>query len=118
MLNTENQPSGFNNSQGTGSKCQLIKNSGGAAIGVGKLLKVMATDEVGVKLDYYILPGAVDNTGSNPIGNLIQSITAILNNTSYTGPMHGVGAEAGAVLEHDITLINLLQPQSAGNPSP
>ncbi|MCW5916508.1 MAG: RHS repeat-associated core domain-containing protein [Ferruginibacter sp.] len=109
-------PAAFTNGQGTGAQCQLITNKE-APIGVGKLLKVMATDEVGVKLDYYIPSSTVDNTGANPIQNLIGSIIAILNNTSYTGSLHGAGVTVGESFEHDVPLNNLLQQQGPETPS-
>ena len=100
-------PSGFNTSEGTGARCQVIKNNE-APVGVGKLLKVMTTDEVGVKLDYYIPTAPVDNTGSNPMGHLIESIIAILNNTGYSGAMHGGGENVAHGINDDIALNSLL----------
>jgi len=109
-------PPGFSTSEGTGAKCQVIKNND-APVGVGKLLKVMVTDEVGVKLDYYIPTAPVDNTGSNPMEHLIESIIAILNNTGYSGAMHGGGENAAHGINDDIALNSLLQSQGPSSPS-
>ena len=110
-------PSAFNYSQGTNETCQMLKNFE-AAVGVGKLLKVMATDDIQVSVDYYI-PTVANPTSANANGlqSLLQAIVSILNNTGYSGAMHGQGAAVGGSLQHSIPLQALMQQQSPANPT-
>ena len=110
------RPGSFFNSTDNGDKVQLLRKSTGS-IGAGKLLKVMATDKVHVKVDYYIPNDATDNSNADGIDAILTSLAALLNAAPNTIPVHGEGTAIAGALETSVPFTDFLDEQTTSTSS-
>ncbi len=94
---------------------QLLRKSTNS-IGVGKLLKVMATDKLHIKVDCFVQSGTTDNSSANGLNSFLTDLIGILSNAPT--PIKGNGAILGSALNvPGSAFTNLLNQQSSSVPS-
>ena len=113
------RPQEFYSNSSNGDKVQLLRKST-QSIGAGKLLKVMATDKLDIKVDYYTPNDATDNSGANGLSAVITQLLTLLNSTISPDPLHGNGGVITTDLGNSVPFTNFLQPQvgSSGTTMP
>ena len=109
------RPENFYTSSTNGDTVQILRKNT-HSIGAGKLLKVMATDKVHVKVDYYIPNDATDNTNANGLDAVLTSLLSVLNGSPLL-PVHGNGVTITDNLENSTPFTNFLSPQGPGGSS-
>ncbi len=105
------RPGSFYSSGTNGSKVQLLRQSTDK-IGTGKLLKVMAKDRLHIKVDYYTPTETTDNSGADGLNSLLSALSALINNSSFTGGFHGNGSTVTNTLNSSTPFTDFLAPQS------
>jgi RHS repeat-associated protein len=110
------RPGSFYTSGTNGSKVQLLRKST-QAIGVGKLVKVMATDKLHVKVDYYMANDATDNANANGLNSVLSTLLSILNAAAAPANLKGNGTVLTDGLNNSGVFTTFLAPQASGSPS-
>ncbi|MBK7289138.1 MAG: hypothetical protein IPI78_02195 [Chitinophagaceae bacterium] len=110
------RPGDFYSSGTNGDKVQLLQKNV-QAIGTGKLLKVMATDKVHVKVDYYMNNNATDNAAPNGLSSILSALASIINSSPQTGGFHGNGSTVTGALNSSTPFTDFLNPQGSGTSS-
>jgi RHS repeat-associated protein len=107
------RPGSFYNSGSNGDKVQLLQKST-QSIGAGKLLKVMATDKLHVKVDYYTPNVTTDNSNANGLNAVLTVLLSMLNNAAAPTPVHGNGTVLTNALNSNADFTSFLAPQGTG----
>jgi RHS repeat-associated protein len=107
------RPGSFFNSTSNGNKVQLLRKST-QSIGTGKLLKVMATDRLHVKVDYFTPNDATDNNNANGLNSVLGTLASMLNAVGAPAPLKGSGATIIDALDNPGTFVDFLAPQGSG----
>ncbi len=106
--NRNNRPGNFGTAGTNGSYAHLIRKSTGA-IGVVKLLKVMAGDRIHTQVDYYYVVGNANNTGASGITSLITNLaTSILASGQVSLALKGGAPAIVSSLSSNTAFVNLL----------
>lgn len=113
------RPGDFYSSGTNGDKVQLLRKST-QSIGTGKLFKVMATDKLHIKVDYYTPNDATDNANADGLDAVLTVLLNLLNSASAPAPVHGNGSTIANALENNIPFTDFLEPQvgSSGTTMP
>lgn len=104
------RPNDFYSSNSNGAKVQLLRKNG-QAIGTGKLLKVMATDKLQIKVDYFVQDAIGDNSNANGVNSVITQLLTLLNGSAAPASLHGYGSNITSGLSGSADFTSLLQPQ-------
>lgn len=110
------RPAAFFNNGSNGDTVQLLRKSV-QSVGVGKLLKVMATDSLHVRVDYYTPNVTADNTSANGINSVITVLAQLLNTASAPLPVHGNGVVLTNALNSSADFTTFLSGQSGSGGS-
>jgi RHS repeat-associated protein len=105
------RPGPFYTSGTNGDKVQLLRKST-QSIGVGKFLKVMAKDRLHIKVDYYAVNDATDNSDAHGQNALIAILTDLLNASPITAGMHGSGSTITGNLNNPGAFTTFISPQN------
>ncbi|MEX6688859.1 DUF6443 domain-containing protein [Danxiaibacter flavus] len=105
------RPGAFGDESLNGGKVQLLQKSA-QSIGVGKIIKVMATDKLNVTVDYYIPAATTDNSNANGISSVITSLAAAINNGAAGAALKGSGNLVANGLNNSTDFTSLLRPQT------
>ncbi len=107
------RPGSFYSSGTNGNKVQLLRKNT-QAIGVGKLLKVMAKDRLHIKVDYYTPDDVPDNTNANGVSSILSVLANLINNTAI---FHGAGSTVTSNLNTSVPFTDFLAPQNGSGGS-
>jgi hypothetical protein len=107
------RPGSFFNRSSNGNKVQLLRKST-QAIGAGKLLKIMATDRLHIKVDYYTPNDATDNNNANGLNSVPGTLASMLNAVGAPAALKGSGATITDALDNPGAFVDFLAPQEAG----
>jgi hypothetical protein len=114
-------PTGFTAAT-NGTYCASITKSQGA-IGAGKLIRVMAKDQLNVSIDY-TYSSAVDNSNANGMNTLLNSLAGMILGSNEAGSLikNTTAANALATAQNNATVSNFISvvnqevPGSGGAP--
>ncbi len=110
------RPGDFYTAPTNGDMVQLLRKSTNS-IGAGKLLKVMSSDKLHVKVDYYIPNDATDNANADGLNTVLTSLLGVINGGSALAPVHGNGNLITDNLENSTPFTDFLAPQGTGTSS-
>jgi RHS repeat-associated protein len=107
------RPGSFYTSGTNESKVQLLRKST-QAIGVGKLFKVMATDKLHIKVDYYTPNDATDNANANGVNSVLTALLSLLDAAGAPANLKGSGSVLTGGLNGSGVFTGFLAPQGTG----
>jgi hypothetical protein len=96
---------------------QLLRKST-QSIGAGKLLKVMTSDKLNVKVDYYIPDATTDNSGADGIKSVVDNLVAAIDGGAAGAVLKGSGSLVRNNLTNSIPFTSLLRPQTTAISDP
>jgi RHS repeat-associated protein len=107
------RPGAFYTSSTSGNFVQVLtKNS--QSTGVGKLLKVMAGDNLHATVRYYIPTATIDNSNANGIASVINQLLILFNGAGAPGVVKGVETSTTNNLSNNSAFTSFLAPQGSG----
>lgn len=110
------RPGAFGDAGSNGSQVQSLRKNA-QSIGAGRIIKVMATDKLNVKVDYYVPAATADNSSANGISSVITSLAAAINNGAAGTALKGSGDIIGSSLNNTADFTSLLKPQTTATTS-
>lgn len=111
------RPGAFGTAETNGSFVKSIANRDAGAIGAAKLLKVMSGDRIHTAIDYFYKDVPVDNSSSDGIRTIANSLLNILTASPVVSSSIKAGASTmGSGLVNDPAAINFFTPQQPAQP--